>query len=401
MADRLDSMRFVDFDVFKAQSGMPRFPDNRDLCVPTSEIDRNKSLIVFISHTWVRSWSGAPGYDTKPHPDSKGAEKFKLCVEGIDLILKQYTPKIKKCYLWLDYSCLDQDDDPAAEVLFRFDKLIEYCDCLFTPIYLPDTNPDASADRAHYGNYQALDWNGKHGYLNRAWCRLEMFFGANVPLIHDPDRQYVFSSGAVHFPAKGIRPHFIYGTSESKLGKPPILRTYIPNFLISDFNPLQGILTNDKHDRPIISQLLTMLEPYLKASKSGYYGDRKDGRMDGKGLFRYPDGSTYDGEWKNNKKFGRGVYKYKNGDTYEGDWQLDKYHGQGKFTFLDGAVYEGGWKEGQRHGKGTFRFVNGDLFVGNWRDGKKHGKGVYTYVDGAVYEGEYLNDVSHGTGTYR
>lgn len=41
--------------------------------------------------------------------------------------------------------------------------------------------------------------------------------------------------------------------------------------------------------------------------------------MEGKGVFKFKDGSVYDGEYKNNKKHGYGKY-IKNDMIYEGKW---------------------------------------------------------------------------------
>lgn len=41
---------------------------------------------------------------------------------------------MKKCYLWIDYSCLNQDLD-LIEEMTRLDKIVECCDCVFTPLY--------------------------------------------------------------------------------------------------------------------------------------------------------------------------------------------------------------------------------------------------------------------------
>lgn len=42
--------------------------------------------------------------------------------------------------------------------------------------------------------------------------------------------------------------------------------------------------------------------------------------MEGKGVFKFKNGSVYDGEYKNNRKHGAGKY-IKDMKVYEGNWQ--------------------------------------------------------------------------------
>jgi hypothetical protein len=102
-------------------------------------ISRDISLFVFVSHCWLRGWSGAEGYNVSegPHPDNAVGDKYALCVEGIEKMLKTLAPGMKECFLWCDYGCIDQSKDPAGE-LKQLDKIMELCDCVFTPIYDKD-----------------------------------------------------------------------------------------------------------------------------------------------------------------------------------------------------------------------------------------------------------------------
>lgn len=54
--------------------------------------------------------------------------------------------------------------------------------------------------------------------------------------------------------------------------------------------------------------------------------------MDGKGIFRWPDGKTYEGEYVKDKKQGKGTYKWPDGRVYEGGWHNGKQHGEGIYT---------------------------------------------------------------------
>lgn len=43
---------------------------------------------------------------------------------------------------------------------------------------------------------------------------------------------------------------------------------------------------------------------------------------------------------------------YSNGDIYFGDWKDGKADGEGIFAKVDGQFYQGGWKQDKQHGKG-------------------------------------------------
>ena len=83
----LPPIRLIDFSKFCYHGGFPRYPDNKDIVTSLDRIDRDKSLIVFISHCWLRGYPAAEGWDGRPHPDDAYGSKYKLCVTGIKHIL--------------------------------------------------------------------------------------------------------------------------------------------------------------------------------------------------------------------------------------------------------------------------------------------------------------------------
>eukprot|EP00959_Pyramimonas_sp_CCMP1952_P107319 2244100-Pyramimonas_sp.AAC.1 len=64
-----------------------------------------------------------------------------------------------------------------------------------------------------YEEYGAQAWQD---YCGRGWCRLEMFFGANIPLSLELDhntRGPAFRAALGHFVSElNRRPHLIFGT---------------------------------------------------------------------------------------------------------------------------------------------------------------------------------------------
>ena len=80
----LPPIRLIAFQLFKEIGDFPRYPENKNIYEGLNTIDRSINLIVFISHCWLRGWSGAEGWDGKPHPDNANGDKYRLCVEGIE-----------------------------------------------------------------------------------------------------------------------------------------------------------------------------------------------------------------------------------------------------------------------------------------------------------------------------
>ena len=133
---------------------------------------------------------------------------------------------------------------------------------------------------------------------------------------------------------------------------------------------------------------------------SKFVGEFKDAKRHGQGTFSYLSGGKYVGKYKNDNRDGQGTYTFANGDKYVGEWKNGVQSGKGTSTWVDGDKYEGEYKEGLRSGQGTFTFASGDKYVGEYQNGKKHGKGTLIFSSGAKYVGEWKDDKWHGQGTY-
>ena len=104
-----------------------------------------------------------------------------------------------------------------------------------------------------------------------------------------------------------------------------------------------------------------------KATHS-FEGEFRDGKPNGRGVWRAANGDRYEGEYRDGKLTGRVVYIYANGDRYEGDLRDSKPDGRGAFTYANGARYEGEYRHGKPNGFGTF--TKGDsVFSGTWTNG--------------------------------
>lgn len=132
-------VHFIRFDKFKS---LGRFPSNsEDVLTPYKTIDdRDSAFTIFISHNWFRGLPEVEGKEDSliimNKPDNSKNVKYELCVKGISETLRLYAPSTKdtQTYLWLDYSCLKFHNE-----LSDLDRIMECCDCLFTPIYATES----------------------------------------------------------------------------------------------------------------------------------------------------------------------------------------------------------------------------------------------------------------------
>lgn len=131
-----------------------------------------------------------------------------------------------------------------------------------------------------------------------------------------------------------------------------------------------------------------------------YDGERDDaGVPEGKGLARYPNGTTYNGQFKKGLPGGQGIFKYASGVRYEGQTERGARHGKGSLFWPSGCHYEGEFRFDQCHGAGVL-IVGNIQYSGDFRCGKRCGKGKMLWKNGDVYEGFFENGFRHGLGTY-
>ena len=126
-AHSLPPIVFFDCEVLKRLGKTPRSPEDKGLQITFNEIDREKSLFIFVSHCWLRGYPGAQGYDGRPHPDTANHDKLQLIFKAISHIKKGLiSTSITHIFLWLDYGCIDQDASACLE-LKMLDKIIQVC----------------------------------------------------------------------------------------------------------------------------------------------------------------------------------------------------------------------------------------------------------------------------------
>ena len=390
---------FVSLNDLLSCDAFPRNPDQKDLTIRLEDINVAESLIVFISHCWLRGYAGAEGYDGRPHPDNPGHEKLALCKKGINKIKEELAPECKYCYVWLDFSCINQDGNPCGE-LKQLDRIVGVCDCVFTPIVEDREDIARSKGRVvsidgdceqlesldeFAMNYKSKKWDGnEHSYMNRGWTRVEMFYASAIPLSgHDSSeidaniekKRINFKAGLRLSASESRRPQFVYGTYQMVNHLPvrvlpPLLHSYFHRY-----NPINGHLSVDS-DREKILELIDELIPYLTFAADTYVGSCNSAHQKhGRGKCTYKNGDVYDGDFFNDLKHGNGTYLYSDGCSYQGTWNNDKEDGFGVFTYACGDVYEGEMRRGKFHGVGKVTSVRGKVLRGIWQEDKYIGSG--------------------------
>lgn len=383
----MDEIRFIGLERLRERGEFPRFPDDKELTTTMREIKREESLVVFISHAWIRNDPEVIDYDGNPHPDTIDNDKLNILLLGLDAIMRNFATGMTKCFLWIDYCCVNQDKSPATELKW-LDKLMIFCDCVFTPIH--DGDYEVWADRtiqedeaSGFARFlptaktDANQWSaGQKKYMDRAWCQLETLYGFHLPLIEDEftEKRLCHTSGCLLYSlSNGLRPHILYGTRDWKNRLPPRVLPSATDSLFVCCDPMEGSTTNPK-DKDVIKVWFNTLQPFKRTVVHGYEGERK-----------------HRGE-----RHGFGIHRFKNGDVFKGDFRDDFFHGIGAYIYVDGSSYKGDFRKGQKNGEGSFDFVNGDHFEGKWVNDKRNGHGRIEYATGDVYDGEWQEDCRHG-----
>jgi len=144
-------------------------------------------------------------------------------------------------------ACVDQDSaNPAEQLNGSLGRIIGSCDMMVTPVYDPDWKQWCSdvpfqAIKDAFKHYQAPSFIE---YLQRGWCRLEMFFNANMPMTA-PRHRY-FGGQLEQAMLQNRRPHLLYGTRELELGEMPIILRALRDDEFARYHPGQGKLTSNK-----------------------------------------------------------------------------------------------------------------------------------------------------------
>lgn len=401
-ANTNDCIRLISLTELIKHCEFPRYPLDEHRTELLTRHDLLSSFVVFISHVWLRGSPSMPGYDGNAHPDTDDHEKYKLTVEALIKIHRIYAPGFDSIYIWFDYGCIDQNGNPSKSCSILSD-VIYFSDCLLTPLV------DDTADKWEYNTssscFNALNdylapsfRHGSQAYLNRSWCRLEIFFASFLPVKNTSWRGEV-STDMKTFQLNGQRPHFLFGSKESYDSSDPVLMEPFTKDMLELYDPTRGQLTHSSDEEVIRSLVENELMMLLKKPRPCYVGERnKLLQKHGKGYTVHENGDIYEGEYSLSKRHGYGKMMWADGDVYEGSWQDNRIEGQGKMVYADGEVYDGNWKNELRHGHGTLWSNDGSIYDGEFTNGSITGCGSFTYPDNSHYEGDMEDGIREGYG---
>lgn len=118
-----------------------------------------------------------------------------------------------------------------------------------------------------------------------------------------------------------------------------------------------------------------------------YSGEFSEGKMTGHGKATYPRSGNnpageYEGSFLNGARQGRGVYRYEDGTTYEGDFFNNKFHGHGELRLANGDTYIGEFLDNLASGQGIAEFKSGISWKGLWQNNSPSKYGLATLQNG-------------------
>lgn len=139
------------------------------------------------------------------------------------------------------------------------------------------------------------------------------------------------------------------------------------------FNDLKKYENEIKEEILIVNTRLYKSKEFDSGEK--YNGEMLNRKMDGKGIYTWPDGRKYDGECSNDKWHGNGIFTWSNGQWKQGAWENGVFIcGKGFWILDNGDTYEGEYSQGGWNGTGKYIWATGDSYEGGFKDGKILGK---------------------------
>lgn len=97
---------------------------------------------------------------------------------------------------------------------------------------------------------------------------------------------------------------------------------------------------------------------------------RKDGQLRRHGIGTHSDAAlTYAGSWKDDAMHGEGTLTFASGASYTGSLVEGKMDGKGVYKWADSSFYDGQWRFNRMHGEGTYGDVHGEVWHGRFYNG--------------------------------
>ena len=127
-----------------------------------------------------------------------------------------------------------------------------------------------------------------------------------------------------------------------------------------------------------------------------FEGKFSDGKINGKGIYKYRNKIFYVGDFENSLRQGKGE-KITKDYHYKGEFDRNKINGYGKIQFFnskDGETeYEGFFKDNNIEGKGIMKWKNGNIYEGQMKNGKMNGYGKLYQKNVVVNEGYFIDGI--------
>ena len=447
----MSQVLLMEFGRFKSFGYLPSFAHGREFLTSAANIDLSRVFVVFISHRWISEEITEGQQQLEPDDDSNG--KFRLIVEGVERIWALHAHGLEFCYLWIDYSCL-QKSNPSILSPNYLQRVISFCDVMFTPILLTPCSAISSTPRSsssgggvqrrdsatnltrrgssmrmtgsfrvrnnpfltsrdvastlgsYFSSEEAYNGDEKQSYLQRGWCRLEMLLSCALPL--RPYHRY----GEIRFfrfseKIRGVfmcnrRPHFLYSWKDSRQGGMPTLLPLVEIGYFDRFKPYEGHFSVEA-DRRNVADLVYSLhldEFFLQQKTVGFKGSRDSyGRRKGTGSELFLNGDVIEGYFRDDALNGHGKWRTFDGFSYEGEFASGCFNGSGKLFFPNGDMYEGEFLHGHFFGQGVVSYADGSFYKGAFVESRQDGHGIMTYSNGDIYGGKWYNGSRHGNGT--
>jgi hypothetical protein len=167
-------------------------------------------------------------------------------------------------YIYMDIyiaACINQDSaNPAMELNGSLGQIIGLCDMMVTPVH--DNNwQEWSMLRDHVNKpikikeikdaYEDYGAEPFAEYLARGWCRLEMFFNANMQLKAGREKLFGGKLKQVMEQEKR-RPHLLFGTREKALNEMPIILRALRDEEFVKYHPGEGDVVK-QDDKTVIN----------------------------------------------------------------------------------------------------------------------------------------------------
>ncbi|MFK7771181.1 MAG: hypothetical protein AB8F94_03540 [Saprospiraceae bacterium] len=136
---------------------------------------------------------------------------------------------------------------------------------------------------------------------------------------------------------------------------------------------------------------------FILENKNKYIGEFRNGKKEGQGFEKDPQGNYIIGQWKNNKEDGLvRVYNPSNELMFSGQMQNGKPLKKPNKNAVEVGCIIGDCENGFGH----YKWENGDIYIGEFKEYNPHGQGTTSWINGEKYIGDYVKGMLNGYGKY-